>query len=253
MCIRDRPPSEPGGHGQVGAGARFIMQSPVIRAALAAGATFNFFNLMFSALFVLYATRVLSVQPAMLGAVLGAGAVGAVLGSGITGRLARRIGIGPTYMLGCVLFPLPLVLVPAAAGPALVVLAFLFAARFWSGFGVMVLDISIGSIFAALIPNHLRSRVSGAFTVVNYGVRPLGALVGGALGGAIGLRPTLWIATVGAVAGVLWLLRSPVPRLKTLEQIADDGRDSTPSVRSPLTEGAVGSSRAALGGPDVRA
>jgi hypothetical protein len=84
--------------------------------------------------------------------------------------------------LGCVLFPLPLVLVPAAAGPVLLVLAFLFAARFGSGLGVMVLDISIGSIFAALILHHLRARVSGAFTVVNYGVRPLGSLAGGFLG-----------------------------------------------------------------------
>jgi MFS family permease len=220
------PPAEQGGREQVSAGARFIMQSKVLRAALAAGATFNFFNLMFAALFVLYATRVLSVRPAMLGAVLGAGAVGAVVGSTITGRLARRIGIGPTYILGCVLFPLPLVLVPAAAGPMVLVLAFLFAARFGSGLGVMVLDISIGSMFSALIPDHLRSRVSGAFTVVNYGVRPLGSLAGGLLGSMFGLRPTLWIATVGAVAGFLWLLRSPLPRLKTLEDVADEARRS---------------------------
>jgi MFS family permease len=231
------PPTEQSGRGQVVAGARFIMQSQVIRAALAAGATFNFFNYMFSALFVLYATRVLGVQPAMLGAVLGAGAVGAVFGSTITGWLGRRIGIGPTYILGCVLFPLPLVLVPAAAGPMLVVLAFLFAARFGSGLGVMVLDISIGSIFAALIPHRLRSRVSGAFTVVNYGVRPLGSLVGGALGSTIGLRPTLWIATVGAVAGFLWLLPSPLPRLKTLEGAADEPPSTLPAGR-----GAAGTS-----------
>jgi MFS family permease len=218
------PPTEPGGRGQVVAGARFILQSPVIRAALAAGATFNFFNLMFSALFVLYATRTLAVRPAMLGAILGIGAVGAVLGSGITGWLGRRIGIGPTYMLGCVLFPLPLVLVPAAAGPAGLILAFLFVARFGSGLGVMVLDISGGAIFASLIPHHLRSRVTGAFTVVNYGVRPLGSLVGGVLGGAIGLRPTLWVATVGAVAGVLWLVRSPLPQLRTLESAAGQVR-----------------------------
>lgn len=205
------PPADPGGRGQVAAGARFIVQSPILRASLAAGATFNFFNYMFSALFVLYATRVLSVHPAMLGAVLGAGAVGAVFGSTITGWVERRIGIGPTFILGCVLFPLPLVLVPAAAGPALPVLAFLFAARFGSGLGVMMLDISIGSIFAALIPHHLRSRVSGAFTVVNYGVRPLGSLAGGFLGSVIGLRPTLWIATTGAIAGFLWLLPSPLP------------------------------------------
>jgi MFS family permease len=228
------PPTEKNGHGQIFAGARFILQSPVIRASLAAGATFNFFNLMFSALFVLYATRTLGVQPAMLGAVLGAGAVGAVFGSTITGWLGRRIGIGPTYILGCVLFPLPLVLVPAAAGPALMVLAFLFAARFGSGLGVMVLDISFGSIFAALIPHHLRSRVSGAFTVVNYGVRPLGSLAGGFLGSAIGIRPTLWIATVGAIAGFLWLLPSPLPRMKTLEGITDNAPASTPSNAADL-------------------
>jgi MFS family permease len=230
------PSTEKGGRGQVVAGAHFIMQSPIIRAALAAGATFNFFNYMFSALFVLYATRVLSVQPAMLGAVLGAGAVGAVFGSTITGWLGRRIGIGPTYILGCVLFPLPLVLVPAAAGPALLVLAFLFAARFGSGLGVMVLDISIGSIFAALIPHRLRSRVSGAFTVVNYGVRPLGSLAGGFLGSAIGLRPTLWIATVGAIAGFLWLLPSPIPRLKTLDGMTDGEHASMPSSGDVATE-----------------
>ena len=58
----------------------------------------------------------------------------------------------------------------------------LFAAEFVSGFGVMVLDISIGAIFAAVIPDTLRSRVTGAFQAVNYGTRPLGALLGGLLG-----------------------------------------------------------------------
>jgi predicted MFS family arabinose efflux permease len=57
--------------------------------------------------------------------------------------------------------------------------------------------------------------------VVNYGVRPLGALAGGALGTWIGLRPTLWIATVGAIAGVLWLLPSPVLRLRDLPEVEE--------------------------------
>ena len=65
----------------------------------------------------------------------------------------------------------------------------------------MMLDISAGAIFAAVVPDRLRSRVSGAYMVVNYGVRPLGALVGGALGTWIGLRETLWIATAGALLG----------------------------------------------------
>jgi MFS family permease len=78
----------------------------------------------------------------------------------------------------------------------------------------MVLDISVGSIFAAVIPNELRSRVSGAFQAVNYGARPVGALLGGALGTLIGLRPALWVAAAGGVIGFLVLLPSPLPAFR---------------------------------------
>jgi MFS family permease len=98
------------------------------------------------------------------------------------------------------------------------VLSMLFLAEFGSGLGVMILDISGASIFAALVPHRLRSRVSGAFTLVNYGVRPVGALIGGFLGTAIGLRPALWVATVGAIAGFLWLLPSPIPGMRELPE-----------------------------------
>jgi MFS family permease len=212
------PPTEQPQRGSVRAGARWILQTPIIRAALAATVTINFFNLMFAALFVLYATRALHIPPRTLGVVLGAGAVGSILGSLATGRLTRRLGIGPVFCLGCLLFPAPLLLVPLADGPRPLVLALLFAAEFGSGFGVMILDISISSLSAALVPDRLRARVSGAYMTLNYGVRPLGSLAGGALATAIGLRPTLWIATIGAMTGVLWLLWSPVPQLKSLPE-----------------------------------
>ena len=76
----------------------------------------------------------------------------------------------------------------------------------------MLLDISIGAIFAVVIPNEVRSRVSGAFQAVNYGTRPVGALAGGALGTLLGLRPALFIAAIGATTGFVWLLPGPLPR-----------------------------------------
>ena len=209
-------PASKGEPGQLVAGARYILHSPVVRASLLATATINFFNFAFFALFILYATRYLHVRAGLLGVVLGAGAVGGLLGSALTPRLGRSLGVGPAFLLGSILFPVPIVLVPLAGGPKALVLSLLFLAEFGSGLGVMILDISIGSIFAALIPHELRARVSGAYLVVNNGIRPLGSLFGGALGSTIGVRPTLWIATVGATAGFLWLLPSPVPRLKEL-------------------------------------
>jgi MFS family permease len=211
-------PTEKAGRGHLKAGVRYIWDSPIVRAKLLSTATINFFNFVFFALFILYATRTLGVRPGVLGLVLGAGAVGGVLGSLFTGRLSRRFGVGPVYVAGCVLFPAPLVLVPLAGGGRWPIYACLFLAEFISGFGVMLLDISANAITVALVPDRLRARVAGAYMVVNYGVRPLGALAGGALATWIGLRPTLWIATVGAIAGVLWLLPSPIPHLRELPE-----------------------------------
>ena len=214
------PPTEEA-RANVGAGIAYIRRSPIIRASLLATATINFFNFVFWALFFLYATKTLGVGAGLLGLVLGAASVGGVLGSIVTGRISRRIGVGPAFVAGSIVFPAPLVLVPLAGGSDWTIVAFLFAAEFLSGFGVMVLDITAGSIKAALVPDRLRARVAGAYMLVNYGVRPIGALVGGALGTLIGLRPTLWIASLGAIAGVLWLLPSPVLRLRELPEVEE--------------------------------
>jgi len=209
VCIHpEEPPPDPE-RGGVMVGLRWVARSPVVRATLLATATINFFNFVFWALFILYVTRTLDVSPGKLGLVLGAGAVGALAGAAVATPVTRRFGVGP-------------MLVPVATGSEAVVLACLFFAEFGSGLGVMLLDISAGSIFAAVIPHRLRSRVSGAYTFVNYGVRVLGALAGGLLGSAIGLRPALWIGAAGALLGVLWLLPSPVPRLRELPASAHE-------------------------------
>jgi hypothetical protein len=41
------------------------------------------------------------------------------------------------------------------------------------------------------------------------------------VGATIGLRPTLWIASVGAITGLLWALPSPLRRLRDLPEQAD--------------------------------
>jgi predicted MFS family arabinose efflux permease len=195
-------------------GVRWIRDNAVIRAELLGVATLNLFNFMFFALFLLYATRELGVRPATLGLVLGAASIGTLSGSFVTARIARRIGVGPTFIVGCFLFPAPLILVPAAGGPYWFVLTLLFVSEFLSGVGLMLLDIMAGSIMAGTVPTALRSRVSGAFMVVNYGVRPLGTTLGGILGTVIGVRSTLWIATVGALLGLAFLLPSPIPMMR---------------------------------------
>jgi hypothetical protein len=51
---------------------------------------------------------------------------------------------------------------------------------------------------------------------VSWGAMPVGSLLGGVLGTAFGLRPTLWIAGAAALAGSAWLFFSPFRTLRTI-------------------------------------
>lgn len=217
------PARAPAQRGGATAGLRFVWASPVLRTSLATNTTLKFFRAIFFALYVLYTTRTLQVTPAELGIILGPGSVGALLGSGLAGRVAKRIGLGRTFLIGTILYTVPVLLVPAVGGPHLFVVAVLLLAECFSGMGVMVMEISNGAIVAAAIPNELRARVEGAMRFVSSGVGLLGALLGGALPPVIGIRPTLWIATIGATLGCLWLLFSQVMQVKTVADVAPEG------------------------------
>lgn len=209
------PEPEPVEHGHVAAGLRFVVGSPVLRVVLGATATVNLFTFAYFAEFLLFATSQLRVSALPLGLALGVGAAGTVLASAVIQRLTARLGLGLTFTLGVVAYSAPVALVPLARGPEVVILVLLFLAEFGSGFGVMMLDVAGGTIQLAVTPDRLRARVAGAYRMVNFGTRPLGGL----LGSTLGLRPTLWIAVIGGMSAVLWLLPTAVPRLRESPEV----------------------------------
>ena len=200
------------------AGMSFTFNDSIMRPTLLSIATINLFTFASTALFILYATTVLGVSPGALGLALGTGAIGAVIGALVATRIGRRIGLGPAYALGCLVFPASLLLIPIASPgmPMPVILALLFGSEFGAGLGVMILDINVGAIIYARTPDRIRARAGGAFRFVNYGVRPVGALLGGLLGTALGVHEAIWITSIVAIAGVLFLVGSPVLRLRDL-------------------------------------
>ena len=83
----------------------------------------------------------------------------------------------------------------------------------------MCLDIPLNALMTAVTPDGVRSRVTGAFSSVNYGIRPLGAVLGGLVGEWIGLAPTMVVAAIGGSLSVLFLLWSPVFSTATIEEL----------------------------------
>jgi predicted MFS family arabinose efflux permease len=202
------------------AGLSFVLRDRIMRPTLLSVATINLFTFAVNALFILYATTTLGVSPGALGLALGTGAIGSVIGALVASRIGRRIGLGPAYALGIVLFPASLLLIPLA-GPNMsmpVILGLLFASEFGAGFGVMILDINVGAIIYARTPDRIRGRAGGAFRFINYGVRPIGALMGGILGGLLGVREAILFGVIAAMAGVLFLIGSPILKLRELPE-----------------------------------
>ncbi|MFI1710293.1 MFS transporter [Streptomyces griseoruber] len=215
-------------------GLDFVLRQPVLRASLGCSATVNFFTFLTgTGLLVLFADRELGLSPAATGLAFGAGALGALLGAVTAPALSRRIGLGRSIAVGAVLFPAPLALLWAAQGPLLARAAVLAAAWFLSCFGVMIFDVNLNSLDTAVTPDGLRGRVIGAYSTVNYGVRPLGALAGGGLATAVGLRAAFTVAAVGGALSVLWLLRSPIPAIRDLDDIPPPERPAGATVPEP--------------------
>lgn len=199
-------------------GLAFVVRHPVLRASLGCAATVNFFTFVGgSGLLVLFASRSLGLSAGVIGLALGAGATGGLLGAVCAPAISRRLGMGRSIAVGAVLFPAPIAIAAAADGPLWLRAGVLAASQFLAGFGVMLFDVNLNSLQAAVIPDHMRSRVAGAYSTVNYGTRPVGAIVGGVLATLVGLRPTLLVAAVGGALSLLWLLPSPIPRIRSLD------------------------------------
>lgn len=95
----------------------------------------------------------------------------------------------------------------------------LASVQFVSSAGVMLFDINLNSVQTAVIPDGMRSRVTGVFGTINYGIRPLGAAIGGGLAQLVGLGPVIAISAVGGSLAFLWLLGTPVLRVREVDDL----------------------------------
>jgi hypothetical protein len=84
------------------------------------------------------------------------------------------------------------------------------------GAGAVIYNINQVSVRQALCPLYLQGRMNATVRFLVWGTMPVGGFLGGALGASLGLRPTLWIAGIGGTLAFVWVLASPVPRIRVI-------------------------------------
>ena len=225
MRVNEAPPARtetPNFWREMGEGVRVVTHNRVLRAIAACTSVSNFFNALGGAVFVLYTTRDLNFSPALLGIVLGVGGAGGLLGALFAASLPRRFGVGRTIIVSAALFSLSALLVPLAQ-PGAVAPVFIAASLFARGFANLVYNVAQVSLRQAITPHRLLGRMNATMRFFVWGTMPLGALLGGALGGALDLRATLLIAALGNTLAVLPVLLSPVRALRDIPEIEHGG------------------------------
>ncbi len=191
---------------QIAEGFRWFWRRRVLRNLALISTALGTASFISGAVFVLFATKTLHLSAAGYGLLLVPAALGGVAGS----MVAPRLNKAPLRLVlaGAILCSGVATLITSAiSAPVLVgVLAGV------SGAGALVWNVLTIALRQRVIPDHLLGRVGASYRFLVYIGMPFGALIGGFLADAFGIRAAL------AVSGIVLIITaSSIPFLLPLD------------------------------------
>ncbi len=193
---------------QVAEGLRWLAGHRLLRVVAVLLGIYNFANQMGQAILVLLATETLHVSTRAYGLLLAASAVGSVIGGLVNPMLTRRLGLLPSLVLPAVIDAAAFVGIGLAPSP--IVVAALLAVQ---GFSVTMWNVVTVSLRQRIVPGPILGRVNSVYRMLGWGLMPFGALAGGFVAHAAGLRAPYVVA--GLLCALCTLVALPLLRAAT--------------------------------------
>jgi MFS family permease len=194
---------------QIAEGLRWLARHRLLRVVAVLLGIYNFANQMGQAILVLLATQTLHVSARGYGLLLAASAVGSVIGGVVNPVLTRRLGLLPSLVLPAVIDAAAFVGIGLAPSP--IVVAALLAVQ---GFSVTMWNVVTVSLRQRIVPGPILGRVNSVYRMLGWGLMPFGALAGGFVAHAAGLRAPYVVA--GLLCALSTLVALPLLRLAAL-------------------------------------
>ncbi|MGH2561671.1 MAG: MFS transporter [Thermomicrobiales bacterium] len=217
---------------EVAEGVRVVIHHPVLRVLIGCPAGWLFSWNLIMAVFVLFATRGLGLGAGQLGLVVAAGGAGALAGALLVGRITAGLGLGRTLVALPLVAASGTIAFPLANGSPLAAGSLLAAGMFLFSFGQMNFGVNASTLRQTLVPDRMVGRVLGTYQFLSWGMRPVGALAGGAIAQALGLRVALAVGVGGLFVVVAVLARSP---LRSLRAHPMAGQDAMANADAPAS------------------
>ncbi|WP_239081576.1 MFS transporter [Streptomyces sp. SID9727] len=199
---------------EVREGLRLIAYDPWLRTFTLFGAASNLALMGYQSIQVVFLVRGVGLPPGAVGVVIAATSAGGVAGAFAARRVAHRIGTARAtllFELGLPSLGLLMTLTIGGAGILLFV-----TGDFSVCAGVVAGNIIKASFQQRYCPPDLLGRLTASTAFLSYGAIPVGALLGGLLGTALGLRTAMALTTAGIPLAPLILLFSPIRRSRDL-------------------------------------
>ncbi|MBL6852413.1 MAG: MFS transporter [Alphaproteobacteria bacterium] len=212
----EKPGRQPRWYEDIAVGLKTVLDEPLVRPTLWMTIVFTGFGAFFSPLYLMYGLMEIGMSPALMGVTIAMGGVGALFGALLSTTMTRSLGVGGTVVTGGFLYAAFLLLTPLAAGPLWLRTAMMMTGQFGGDAFALAFIIPLTSLQQAVLPRQLLGRTRGMFSVANGAATVIGALVGGALGAWLGARQTLGISVAGIAAAPLFVVFSPLIRLKEI-------------------------------------
>ncbi|MFF5447857.1 MFS transporter [Streptomyces sp. NPDC012888] len=180
------------------AGMRWLWRARHVRTIVLTGSALTFFTMAWEATLVLLALGPMGVSETGYGVMLAAGAIGGVAGAMVTPVLTRRFDRRRLQIASLATTAVLVLALAAFPHPALAALA-------WGGTGAAfaVWNVLSVTLRQRLVPAELLGRVNSANRTFSMAAVPLGALTGGLVADAFGLRAPLWLSAVALTAVTL--------------------------------------------------
>jgi MFS family permease len=198
-------------------GLAWVLGHPHLRGNALAALTMNFFaGIANGGVMIAYARRELLLPAELIGIILGAGVIGLILGSLSSARIAERIGVGRSIIVGAAIlpiFPLVLALLNTGIGSAGIALIAI-GGQIVAYFGAALFHSNQITYRQLITPKRLLGRMNASMKWVMLLGMPLGTVVGALIADAAGLRAALFAGAIGIIFGPLPLFFSGIAAVK---------------------------------------
>jgi len=196
----------------MGAGLRYAMLSPAIRAVLARALTFGICGSAIWALLPLVARNIVGGGPVTFGILLGGLGAGAILGAFVATPIRAKLGTERQVIAGTIIFGLCAAATSFAANLALVVLALVAAGMAW------VLTLSTFNVTVQMAsPRWVMGRTIAVYQMMIFGGMALGSWAWGLIAHATGVSVAILAASIAILATIAFSFRLRLPEPQNLD------------------------------------